>query len=209
MTNVFTRLKDSIAADLHDLLDKKEEANPIAALNQYLRQSEKETEKVRKLADRQYKLIDEFTKEHQKAAEMAAKRKYQAEIASEAGEDEMHEFALSEAERFETRASELHKAKISAQEQLEELERKYEEMSHKLKDMHLRRMQLMGRENIARATHQIDKVTKDSGDASYYRFTEMERFIEGLEHKVNRRSYENSFDGKIAMLEREIKDKAQ
>lgn len=67
----------------------------------------------------------------------------------------------------------------------------------------------MGRENIARATHQIDKVTKDSGDASYYRFTEMERFIEGLEHKVNRRSYENSFDGKIAMLEREIKDKAQ
>lgn len=56
MANIFTRIKNAVEADLHDVLDKKEQKNPIKALNQYLRQAEQETEKVRRLIDRQYKL---------------------------------------------------------------------------------------------------------------------------------------------------------
>ncbi|HJV32373.1 MAG TPA: PspA/IM30 family protein, partial [Bacillales bacterium] len=56
MTNLFTRIKNSITADLHEALDHKEKQNPIALLNQYLRQCEMETEKVRKLLERQYTL---------------------------------------------------------------------------------------------------------------------------------------------------------
>ena len=55
MDNIFTRIKNSISADMHQLLDRKEEKNPIAALNNYLRQSEQEKEKVKTLQQRHYK----------------------------------------------------------------------------------------------------------------------------------------------------------
>ena len=56
MTNIFTRIKESISADLHQLLDDKEQKNPITALNHYLRQAEQQKLKVKKLLERQYKL---------------------------------------------------------------------------------------------------------------------------------------------------------
>ena len=67
MTNLLTRIKDSILADFHGILDEKEKKNPITLLNQYLRQCEAEVEKVRKLVERQYSLKDQFTREHRVA----------------------------------------------------------------------------------------------------------------------------------------------
>ncbi|MBA2175116.1 PspA/IM30 family protein [Halobacillus locisalis] len=206
MANIFTRMKDSITADLHEALDQKEQKNPIAMLNQYLRESEKETEKVRKLVERQYRLKDEFTREYQKALDMAEKRKRQAEIAQRAGEDTMYEFAVQEQEEYEARTERLKASRLDAIEQLETLERKYEEMKHKLKDMHLKRMELMGRENIARAHHRMNQVIEDTSDKPYSRFSEMDQYIEDLEHKVNSAYYRNTFDSKMAKLEKEMKD---
>lgn len=45
MSNLLERIKNSISADFHEVLDKKEDKNPIVLLNQYLRQSEKEVER--------------------------------------------------------------------------------------------------------------------------------------------------------------------
>ena len=67
MANLFSRIKNTVLADLHDALDHKEQKNPIALLNQYLRECEQETEKVRKLLERQYQLKDEFTREYRQA----------------------------------------------------------------------------------------------------------------------------------------------
>ena len=206
MANIFTRMKDSITADLHEALDQKEQKNPIAMLNQYLRESEKETEKVRKLVERQYRLKDEFTREYQKAQDMADKRKRQAEIAQRAGEESMYEFAAQEQEEYGARAERLKASRLDAIEQLETLERKYEEMKHKLKDMHLKRMELMGRENIARAHHRMNQVIEDTADKPYSRFSEMDRYIEDLEYKVNSAYYRNTFDSKMAKLEKDMKD---
>ncbi len=107
MANLFTRIKNTILADLHNVLDEKEQKNPIALLNQYLRECEQETEKVRKLLERQYKLKDEFTREYQNAVSLAAKRKSQAEIAANANETELYQFALNEQQQYEERASRL------------------------------------------------------------------------------------------------------
>lgn len=205
MANIFTRLKDSVTADLHEALDQKEQKNPIAMLNQYLRESEKETEKVRKLVERQYRLKDEFTREYQKAQDMADKRKRQAEVAKQAGEEEMYQFAVKEQEEYETRSDRLKTTRLDAIEQLETLERKYEEMKHKLKDMHLKRMELMGRENTARAHYRMNQVIEDTADKPYSRFAEIDRYIEDLEYKVNSSYYRNTFDGKIAQLEKDRK----
>src|SRR3954451_14743937 len=156
MTNIFTRIKNTITADLHEALDQKENKNPIAMLNQYLRECEQETEKVRKVMQRQYTLKDEFTKEYHHAQELAAKRKRQADIASKAGQTELAEFASAEYQQYQDRSSRIQASLDQVISQLGDLERKYEEMKHKLKDMHLRRMELMGRENVSQANLKIN-----------------------------------------------------
>ncbi|MEY2195189.1 PspA/IM30 family protein [Neobacillus sp. BF23-41] len=207
MTNLFTRIKNTITADLHQALDQKDKQNPIALLNQYLRQCEQETEKVRKLLERQYTLKDEFTREYQQASQLAEKRKYQAEIASKAGESELYQFASAEHQQYADRASRLSASLEQVKSQLVELERKYEEMKHKLKDMHLKRMELMGRENVTRANLQINQVLDSNtySDKSYSKFKDIENYLDRLEHQVNSSYYRNTIDARVAQLEKEMK----
>jgi phage shock protein A len=101
MSNLFTRIKETITADFHEILDQKEKNNPISLLNQYLRECEQETDKVRKLVERQYLLKEEFTREYKQAEHLTEKRKRQAEIAAQAGETELHEFAVREHEQYQ------------------------------------------------------------------------------------------------------------
>ncbi|EIJ82149.1 phage shock protein A, PspA [Bacillus methanolicus PB1] len=207
MTNLITRIKNSVMADLHEVLDQKEQKNPIALLNQYLRKCEHETEKVRKLLERQYTLKEEFTREYHHALELAEKRKRQAEIASKAGETELYEFASREQHQYEERAVRLKEVMQTALKQLSELEQKYEEMKHKLKDMNIRRMELMGRENVTRAYHRMNKVLENNAysNKAYSRFHEIESYLDRLEHQVNSSYYRSTIDARIAQLEKEMK----
>lgn len=207
MTNLFIRIKDMITADLHNVMDQKEKKNPIALLNEYLRQSELETEKVRKLVERQYQLREEFTRELGYATEMANKRKHQAEVAQKAGEQQLFEFAAAEQQQFEERVVRLEGSLQTVQGQLNNLEKKYEEMKHKLKDMNIRRMELMGRENVTRANHRMDQVleTNQYSDHSQSKFQEIENYLDRLEHQVNSSYYRSTIDAKIAQLEKEMK----
>ncbi|WP_251554221.1 PspA/IM30 family protein [Neobacillus muris] len=207
MANLFSRIKNTVMADLHEAMDQKESKNPIAMLNQYLRQCEQETEKVRKLLERQYNLKEEFAKEFQQAVGLAEKRKHQAEVASKAGETELAQFALAEHQSFTERAKRLEASLDQAQTGLKDLERKYGEMKHKLKDMELRRMELMGRENLARANHRINQVLETNGDSSqpFSRFSEIENYLDCLEQKVNSSYYRSTIDARIAELEKDMK----
>lgn len=207
MANLLTRIKNTVMADLHEALDQKEKKNPIALLNQYLRECESETEKVRKLLERQGQLKDQFTHEHQQALEMVEKRKYQSEIAMRAGEDELQQFAAKEQAQYEERAARLQEASMNAGKQQLELEQKYEEMKHKLKDMHIRRLELMGRENVTRAHYRMDQVLDPNADKSSFKFAEMETYLDSLEHNLNSSSIRNSIDSRIAQLEKEFKRK--
>ncbi|WP_342430311.1 PspA/IM30 family protein [Neobacillus sp. FSL H8-0543] len=207
MTNLLTRLKNTVMADLNAALDQKEKQNPIALLNQYLRQCEQETEKVGKLVERQATLKDEFAKELAQAVELSEKRKYQAEIAFKAGETELHQFAAAEHQQYSERAERLKVSLVQVEGQLSELERKHQEMEHKLKDMNLRRMELMGRENITRANLRINQVVDSNSysDKPSSRFQEIENYIDRLEHTVNSSFYRNTIDAQVAQLEKEMK----
>ncbi len=209
MANLLTRIKNTVMADLHEALDQKERKNPIALLNQYLRECEAETEKVRKLLERQGQLKEQFTREYHQAIEMAEKRKQQSEIAVRAGEAELQQFVAQEQSQYEERAARLKEAMGNAGKQQLELERKYEEMKHKLKDMHIRRLELMGRENVTRANYRMDQVLDNNAysDKAYSRFTEMETYLDHLEEKVNRSYYRDTIEGRIAQLEKEYKNK--
>lgn len=207
MTNLLTRIKNTVLADINDVLDRKEQKNPIALLNQYLRESEKEAEKVKKLVERQYKLQEEFIREHAAAIDLAGKRKRQAEIAEQAGEVELQQFALQEYVQYESRAERLKELKNKSAGELIQLERKYEEMKHKLKDMHIRRMELMGKENVTRAHHEIGKVlnNEDYSNKPFSRFQEIETYIEKLEQRMTESYHRDTIDAKIAQLEKEMK----
>lgn len=207
MTNLFTRIKNVIVADLNEVMDKKEKQNPIAMLNQYLRECERETEKISKLIERQNALKEELTREYTQAVELAEKRKYQAEIASKAGETELFQFASAEHHQYADRAERLSVSLEHVREQHAELERKYEEMKHKLKDMHIRQLELMGRENVTRANHRMNQVldTNSYSDKNTPRFQEVEGYLKRLEDQVNKAFFRSTLDERIANLEKDSK----
>lgn len=203
--SLFSRIKNAISADFHEVLDQKEQKNPIALLNHYLRQSEQEVEKVRKLVERQYRLKEEFSREHRKAQELAERRAKQAEVASKAGEMELYNYIVEEQAQQEQRAARLKDSLQQASQQLTALERKYDEMKNKLKDMYIKRMELMGRENIARAQHRMNQVLDTVDETNHFsKFEEIESYLERVEHQVNSSYYRNTIDSRIAQLEKEI-----
>ncbi|OEH93370.1 PspA/IM30 family protein [Bacillus solimangrovi] len=208
MSNLFARIKNVVMADLHDVLDQKEHKNPIGTLNQHLRQCEQEVEKVRKLIERQHLLKDEFTREYHQAAELAERRRKQADVALKAGEDELYNFVINEQHEYERRVENLNQSLAQSSQHMHELEQKYEQMQHKLKDMHLRRMELMGRENIVQANYRVNQVT-ESGDLTRKAqtgFQEMERYIDRLEHRLNSSYHHHTIDARIAQLEKSLKE---
>lgn len=207
MNDLFSRMKQSLTADFYHVLDKMEQKNPIALLNQYLRQAEAETEKVRQLVERQYQLKAEFTKELAEAEGLAEKRKNQAKIAEKAGESELQNFAIQESELYSTRALRIKEALVKAEKQLNELEYKYREMKHKLKDMNIRRMELMGKENIAHAHQRMNQVI-DAGSTSSSstgKFEDTENYLDNLEQRINSNYQRQSIDARIIQLEKDMK----
>src|SRR5699024_7506300 len=116
---------------------------------------------------------DEFTQEFIVAEEQATKRKRQADIAKVANEEELYNYAMKEFEEYAQRAKRMKLARENTTEQIEQLESKYKEMSHKLKDMHLRRMKLMGRGNNDRINEEIKRVLHGNGKKAYNRCQEL------------------------------------
>lgn len=203
MTSLLQRIRNAILADLHEALDQKERKNPIALLNQYLRDSEKEVKKVEKLIERHQLLKEEFHRELKYAEYMANKRSHQAEIAEKANEAQLLEMALQEKGHYEQRIESLRQSYENTISQLVELEQKYREMKLKLKDMHMKRLELMGRENLARANQTINKTIHQADiGTSYSRFDEIEHYIENLEIRANANYQSSTFDARIAELEK-------
>ena len=155
-------------------------------------------------------LKNEFARELAEAEALAEKRRRQAEIAATAGETELEQFARQEAAQYEARAGRLKEGLAKVEEDLVSLEKKYDEMKHKLKDMKIRRLELMGRENAARAHYRMNQVLENGkyANESYSRFKEMEAFLDNLEEKVRQDYHRNTIDARIAELERKMAKEA-
>lgn len=204
MVSLFKRIRNNVLADLHEVIDEKEKKNPIALLNQYLRDSELEVKKVEKLIERHQLLKEEFHRELKSAEFMANKRSKQAEIAQNANETKLYEMALQEQVQYEERVAQLKQSYDNAVSQLDDLEQKYREMKLKIKDMNMKRLELMGRENIARVNQKINQ-TLNNADVgyAYSRFEEIEHYIENLESRINASYERSSFDARIAKLQQQ------
>lgn len=203
--NLFERMKQTILADLHDVLDKKEMKNPISLLNQYLRDCEKEAKNVGTLINRHYQLKDEFYREWKQAGYMCQKRKEQCDLAEIAGEVELLQMAQAEQQQYEARAEHLKASYEEKVQQLSQLEQKHREMKLKIKDMQIKRMELMGRENVARVTQKMNQAMYATEmDRAFTRFDEVEHYITNLESRINGKYERNMLDDQFFQLEKTL-----
>lgn len=203
MTSLWERFKFAVATDLDAVVSKKEEKNPIAVLNRYILEAEKQTADTGKWVERQAQLNVKLEKELDEAANMLNKRQSQLELAQASGESDLSAFAEMEVAAYSNRVSEL---KHSISENLEELtvlEQRYEEMKHKVKDMKVKQLQLMGKENATRAHHQMDKVLNPELAAERLgSYDDMASYIKNLGAKVEQEHERSAMERRLELLEK-------
>jgi lia operon protein LiaH len=213
MTTLWNRFKYTVEADLHSLFDKKEKKNPIAMLNQYIREAEKQTGETGKLLERQGQLKKELEKEYTASNEMLNKRQKQLTLANATGEHDLVLFAEQEVTAYSQRSEVLADSIRRAGEELFQLERKFEEMKHKVKDMKVRQLQLMGKENVVRANHRMDQILSPEAvqqtDKRLSTFNEMEEYIEKLGKQIDREHEISNMEQRLESLEKEEEKKVE
>ncbi|MEX3744327.1 MULTISPECIES: PspA/IM30 family protein [Lysinibacillus] len=197
--NLFQRFKYTIEADLHHVFDKKEQKNPIAMLNQYIREAEKQTEQTGKLLERQGQLKEKLEQEFKQNAELLAKREAQLKLATTSGEQDLIDFATDEVAAYTARNNTLQASIEASTREYFELERKFETMKHKIKDMKVRQLQLMGKENVTRAHHQMDGMIAKNNKTN---FEDLESYIDKLAYQIDKDHEVTSFETRLAQLEK-------
>jgi len=197
--NLFQRFKYTIEADLHQVFDKKEQKNPIAMLNQYIREAEKQTEQTGTLLERQGQLKEKLEQELKQNAELLAKREAQLKLASTSGEQDLIDFATDEVAAYTARNNTLQASIEASTREYFELERKFETMKHKIKDMKVRQLQLMGKENVTRAHHQMDGMLAKNNKAN---FEDLEAYIDKLAYQIDKDHEVTTFEARLAQLEK-------
>ncbi|MFF2794299.1 PspA/IM30 family protein [Lysinibacillus xylanilyticus] len=199
--NLFQRFKYTIEADLHHAFDKKEQKNPIAMLNQYIREAEKQTEQTGKLLERQGQLKEKLDQEFKQNAEILAKRESQLKLATTSGEQDLIDFASDEVAAYTARNNTLQASIEASTREYFELERKFETMKHKIKDMKVRQLQLMGKENVTRAHHQMDSMITKNNKTN---FEDLESYIDKLAYQIDKDHEVTSFESRLAQLEKNV-----
>jgi phage shock protein A len=208
---LFTRIKDVVAADLHQMLDEKEKKNPAAMLNQFMRNCENEVKKVEGLIRRQGELKSKFYQEKEYAEYMVKKREHQLDVAMKAGDEDLEKRAHEEVVYYKEQAMKLNDLYKKAEKDEFDLQNQLQDMRNKLKEMHNRRLELMSRENVAHASKRMNSSMAGlSAEGPLSCFEGVERQIERLEERVHEEYERTSFDMRMASLEREmnLKEKA-
>lgn len=210
MKNIFQRIRDNVLADIHTVLDEKERKSPIALLNQYLRDSEREINKIETLIQRHQKLQREFFREKEQAYAIVEKRTKQAEVARQAGETTLEERAQQDIAYYTDRATHAEKLYTDCVAQTEQLQDNLQEARRKLQEMNTKRLELMARENMAHTHRRLnDSMQKLSINNPFLKFDEIEQQIKEVELRVNADYERDTFDYRIAKLEQQQKEAAR
>lgn len=201
MTNLFQRFFQSVEAEVQYALDKKEQKNPAVMLNKYIKDAEKQVEETSKLLTRQAQLKTKLEQELAAATAMLTKRQQQLVLAEQSGETDLIAFASQEVAIYSNRQQTLQDSIELTASQYFDMERRYEEMKHKIKDMRVRQLQLMGKENVTRANHQMNYVLQEQADGAIQNFEQAERYIDQLTVDVDARQQQSMYEWRLAKLQ--------
>ncbi|WP_088043673.1 PspA/IM30 family protein [Bacillus sp. EAC] len=207
MKNLFTRIKNQISADLHGLLDEKEQQNPISQLNYFIKQSESELSKVRALLERHYSLRTKFQVERESAIQMMIKREEQLKVATEAGSEELIKRASDDVNFYKEQAEKFATLITKTEDEVNFMHEQVNQIEKKLKELHTKKYDLMSRQNMAHATKKINEThhllnsKMPSIDFNYF-----EKQIRDLELRVRSEFDLQSFDYKIEQLKKDLQN---
>ncbi|MGN7408316.1 MULTISPECIES: hypothetical protein [unclassified Sporosarcina] len=158
MNELWYKFKFAVQDDLEQITAKRNTQNAADVLNETIKEAEQQTKAVGKLLERQRILRDEVTKELLEAEQLTDKRTEQLSLAEATGDEALINYAKDEAEAYSRRRDELRSLETDTTESMIALERRFESMKHKVKDMQVRRLKLMGEENAKRANSRMDRI---------------------------------------------------
>lgn len=158
MNELWYKFKFAVQDDIEQITAKRNTQNAADVLNETIKEAEQQTKAVGKLLERQRILRDEVTKELLEAEQLTDKRTEQLSLAEATGDEALINYAKDEAEAYSRRRDELRSLETETTESMIALERRFESMKHKVKDMQVRRLKLMGEENAKRANSRMDRI---------------------------------------------------
>lgn len=203
MTNIFKRFFTTVEAEVNFALDKKESKNPAVMLTKYLHDAEKQVTTTGKLLARQAQLKSKLEQELATATTMLTKREAQLKLAEQSDEQDLIAFAAQEVSIYQNRKATLEDSITLTASQYLDMERRYEEMKHKIKDMRVRQLQLMGKENVTRANHTMNNILQGKADSALQNFESAERYIDNLAVDITAGQQESMYEYRLAKLQQQ------
>lgn len=203
MTNIFKRFFTTVEAEINFALDKKESKNPAVMLTKYLHDAEKQVTATGKLLARQAQLKSKLEQELATATTMLTKREAQLKLAEQSDEQDLIAFAAQEVSIYQNRKATLEDSITLTASQYLDMERRYEEMKHKIKDMRVRQLQLMGKENVTRANHTMNNILLGKADSALQNFESAERYIDNLAVDITAGQQESMYEYRLAKLQQQ------
>lgn len=203
MTNIFKRFFTTVEAEVNFALDKKESKNPAVMLTKYLHDAEKQVAATGKLLARQAQLKTKLEQELATATNMLEKREAQLQLAEQSNEQDLIAFAAQEVSIYQNRKTTLEDSITLTASQYLDMERRYEEMKHKIKDMRVRQLQLMGKENVTRANHTMNAILQGKADSAVQNFESAERYIDNLAVDITAQQQESMYEYRLAKLQQQ------
>ncbi|MEC3759140.1 PspA/IM30 family protein [Bacillus halotolerans] len=181
---VLKRMRDMFVASVHEGLDKLE--NPKVMLNQYVRDMESDIAKAKQTIVKQHTIAFQFKKKYEEANEVAGKRKNQAQLAFDAGEEELAKKALTEMKYLEGKAAERKASYEQASIQLAELKEQLATLETRLQDVKDKKQALIARANAAKAKEHMNATfDKIDSESAYREFLRIENRIEEMEIRAD------------------------
>lgn len=153
---VFKRLKTIVSADFNNVLDRIED--PVAMLNQHLREMEEEIQKAHATLANQLFIEKKYEAMIKETYAMVQKRSRQAELAVEKQEDEIARLAIQDKLENEKKWTTLKEQEQLIKEQTKVLCNQIERLREKYEELQSRRLTLISRMNVAQTTANLSKV---------------------------------------------------
>ncbi|MBM7580945.1 PspA/IM30 family protein [Jeotgalibacillus terrae] len=197
MSNLLTKITEVIRQDIQESKWKQTQSNPVIEIQRELKEVQASVKKAKQLTERQELLKKEFEKEYDHAKSMATKRKEHVQLAEEAGEEALAAAALREFNYYSGRAERLEKTCAEAESQLEALELQLEQLTFELKDLELKRLEYMAKENAVIGEKQSAKLkTPEKATDEDRRYEQIEQHLKQSAKKKE----ELSIDEQIEQL---------
>ncbi|WP_017755520.1 PspA/IM30 family protein [Calidifontibacillus oryziterrae] len=152
---IFKRVRDITVASINDMLDKVED--PVAMLNQYLRDLESEISKAEIAVSRQVAIEKKWKTLVNEFEERVTKRNRQAELAVDHGDEKIARQAIADKQFAESRLTEYRALFESAKQQVAILLGQLKELKDQYYELRNKKLSLVSRANAAKAIKDMNQ----------------------------------------------------